>query len=376
MNNSSNVEDVIQKLNERLGINIDRFSYDYDIINTILEFVNKGNELVDEFIDNYNFENLRSNNLDRFFNVFGINRMSGNNDDLFTLDVKYINPNNTFNILKNCIIKYNDDFFQVLKDVIINSENSNIVVQKVFQYTAIAEPLFTNDGLLSFDKNFISSTDDVNLETEFSQNMFFVSITKSSNEIESDFEYLERSKNILQFFGFSNEKKIEQLLLQDKRIKSIDINSLNGSTNITIFPYKLEELDEIIKYNKYVVDYYKNSNIILIKPNLVEFNISGLFIQLIKFNEYEMLKDKIIGSLNSTLSLINSESTIKRDHFINTIKNVIKEFTNIDDKISYNNITVNYKYYFRNNYNISIFGDYLDEFTINKTDVITLGKVV
>ena len=373
-------DDIIKKIKDRLGIDIDKFSYDYDIIKVIDEFSSYNKELINDFINGYNFENLSSNNLDKFFHTFGIDRTVGNNDDLYNLDIKYSSKNNTINILKDCTIKYNNEFYKVLKDTIINEDNSILTIQKIFNNTPIKEPLFTNDGLLSFDKKFVKSNDDsnINLENEFSKNMFVISCTKTSNEIESDFEYLEKAKNILQNFGYSNEKKIELELLKDSRIKSISINNINGNTNITIFPNNLEELDEIIKYNQHVVDFYKNSNIVLIKPNLVEINVSGLFSQLIFYDEYETIKPSIINDFKTSLSLLYSNNeviTIKADELINSIKTIIDRIGFTKD-IDYNSISINYKYYFRNNYQTPIFGSYIDNsLEVKKSDIITLGTI-
>lgn len=373
-------DDIIKKIKDRLGIDIDKFSYDYDIIKVIDEFSSYNKELINDFINGYNFENLSSNNLDKFFHTFGIDRTVGNNDDLYNLDIKYSSKNNTINILKDCTIKYNNEFYKVLKDTIINEDNSILTIQKIFNNTPIKEPLFTNDGLLSFDKKFVKSNDDsnINLENEFSKNMFVISCTKTSNEIESDFEYLEKAKNILQNFGYSNEKKIELELLKDSRIKSISINTLNGNTNITIFPNNLEELDEIIKYNQHVVDFYKNSNIVLIKPNLVEINVSGLFSQLIFYDEYETIKSTIINDFKTSLSLLYSNDDviiIKSDELINSIKSIIDRLGFTKD-IDYNSISINYKYYFRNNYQVPIFGSYIDtNLEVKKSDIITLGTI-
>lgn len=373
-------DDIIKKIKDRLGIDIDKFSYDYDIIKVIDEFSSYNKELINDFINGYNFENLSSNNLDKFFHTFGIDRTVGNNDDLYNLDIRYSSKNKTINIFKDCTIKYNNEFYKVLKDTIINEDNSILTIQKIFNNTPIKEPLFTNDGLLSFDKKFVKSNDDtnINLENEFSKNMFVISCTKTSNEIESDFEYLEKAKNILQNFGYSNEKKIELELLKDSRIKSISINTLNGNTNITIFPNNLEELDEIIKYNQHVVDFYKNSNIVLIKPNLVEINVSGLFSQLIFYDEYETIKSTIINDFKTSLSLLYSNDDviiIKSDELINSIKSIINRI-GFTKNIDYNSITINYKYYFRNNYQVPIFGSYIDtNLEVKKSDIITLGTI-
>lgn len=377
---STRTEEIISKIQDRLGISIDRFSYDYDIIDTLSSCYDGTDEIINQFMDTYNFENLKSNNLDNFLNFFDIHRRSGTNDDLYTVKLKYSsNSGNVMNILKNCTVKYDNEFYKVLKDSIISNDENFITMQKIFNVTPIDEPVFSNDGILTFDKNFIKSSEpNIVIESEFSKKITAISITRNPTEKESDFEFLEKAKSILQSYGYSNEKKIELTLLKDNRIKSVYITSDDGTTNITIFPNNIEEIDKIIKYNQNVVDYYKASNIILHKPNLFEINIRNIEVQLANYGNTDTIKEIILEDLKSTLSSLYSDDDkikITKDDIISTIKNSVSNYSK-NYNIDYNNVNIFYNYYYKNNYKNPIYTDIIYDFkTIRKTDIITLGNI-
>lgn len=290
--------DIVSKVEKNLGISLDRNSYDYDILKTVSDFLTNNQDTVRSFINSYTFENLESNNLDNFLNFFDVYRSVGNNEDLYSLKLKYVSSNqNSLTILKNCTIKLENSYYKVLKDTVLNSEENILTVQKIFNIDEVKEPVYSNKGTLVLDKNYVKSSQDVILESDLPKNLYVISIIREANEKESDFEFLEKAKSILQSYGYSNEKKIELTLLKDNRIKSVYITSDGGTTNITIFPKNIEEIDEIIKYNQNVVDYYKASNIILHKPNLFEINIRNIEVQLANYGNTDTIKEIILEDL-------------------------------------------------------------------------------
>lgn len=370
---------IISKLENNLDIKIDRNSYDYDILKTISDFIEDSDNLTKGFINSYTFENLESRNLDNFLNFFDSYRVVGNNEDLYTIKLKYIsNIKNSLNILKNCIIKFENSFYKVLKDTIINSEESILTVQKIFNITEIQEPLYSNKGTMCFDKKFVKSSMDVVLESEFPKNLYVLSIIRNPSEKESDFEFMEKSKNLLQSYGYSNLKKIELMLQEDKRIRSTYIVDSNGSTDIIIFPNKLSELDVIIEYNKNIVEFYKSSNINLVKPNLFEISVSDFLEQINSVANINAISETIITDLKITLSLLYSDTDsliLKRSDIIETLKNSVYKL-NISDEIDYNSVNVVFKYFYKNNYNEHILMDFIREsIIINKSDLLTFGTL-
>lgn len=371
--------DIVSKVEKNLGISLDRNSYDYDILKTVSDFLTNNQDTVRSFINSYTFENLESNNLDNFLNFFDVYRSVGNNEDLYSLKLKYVSSNqNSLTILKNCTIKLENSYYKVLKDTVLNSEENILTVQKIFNIDEVKEPVYSNKGTLVLDKNYVKSSQDVILESDLPKNLYVISIIREANEKESDFEFLEKSKNILQSYGYSNLKKIELILLNDKRIKSISTVDLNNSTNIIIFPNRLEELDDIIDYNKNIVDFYKASNIVLLKPNLFEVNISGLASQLNLLGDLKTILETVVNDLKITLSLLYSETdvlTLKREDIISSLKRSINGLY-LGGEIDYSNVYVNYNYYYRNNYNTPILNDIISDYeTVKKSDILTLGSI-
>lgn len=370
---------IVSKLQDNLGINIDTNSYDYDILKSISDFLGNNEDYVNEFINSYTFENLESNNLDNFLNFFDVYRTVGNNEDLYSIKLKYISTNqNSLSILKNCTVKLENSYYKVLKDTNINDEENILTVQKIFNNQEISEPVYSNKGTLVLDKKYIKSSYEVILESDLPKNLYIISISRNPAERESDFEFMEKSKKLLQSYGYSNLKKIELTLLEDSRIKSIHTVDSNNSTNIIIFPNKLDELDNIIEYNKNIVDFYKSSNIVLLKPNLFEVNISGLASQLNLLGDLKTMLEIIINDLKITLSLLYSETDIlvlKREDIISSLKRSINNL-HLDGEINYSNVYINYNYYYRNNYNVPILNDVInDSETVKKSDILTLGSI-
>lgn len=373
-------EKIVSKIKDNLNIEIDDFSYDAEILKAIADCTSDIDDIANEFMNSYNFETMKSSNLDNFMNFFDIYRTAGNNEDLYSIKLKYISSSqNVINILKNCTVQIENSYYKVLKDTVISEEECILTVQKIFNSNNISEPVYSNKGTLCLDKNYIkSSQDDIILEVELPKNLYVISFLQNVNEKENDFEFLEKSKNIMQAYGYSNEKKIELTLLEDTRIKSLYTITKNATTNIIIFPKKLEELDEIIKYNKYVVDYYKSSNIVLLKPNLFEINISGLMSQLNLLGDAETMLETITNDLKTTLSLLWSESetlTLKRDDLIQSLKKTINNFY-LSGEIDYRTVIINYNYYYKNNYNVPIMNNVIDDSEIvKKSDIIVLGSI-
>lgn len=370
---------IVSKLEDNLGIQIDKNSYDYDFIKTISDFLGSNNDLVNRFINSYTFENLEASNLDNFLNFFDIYRKVGNNEDLYSIKLKYVPSNqNVLSILKNCTVQFENSYYKVLKDTIIKDEETILTVQRIFNNNEIQEPVYSNKGTLVFDKKYLKTSENVIIESDLSKNLYTISVIRESGERESDFEFLEKSKNILQSYGYSNLKKIELTLLEDTRIKSIHTVDSNNSTNIIIFPNSLEELDDIIEYNKNVVDIYKSSNIVLLKPNIFEVNISGLTSQLNLLGDLKTMLETITADLKISLSLLYSETdtlTLKREDIISSLKKSINNLY-LNGEIDYNNVRVNYNYYYRNNYNSPILNDVISDYEIvKKSDILTLGSI-
>lgn len=375
-----NLENMILTIKEKLGIEVDRNSFDYEILETINKFSSYIDNQNLEFLNAHTFENLKSKNLDNFLNFFNMYRTKGNNSDIYEFEFLYNSFQENISISYNAIFKYNNELYKNIRATIVNNERTILYAQKIFTIEEILLPVFSMNGVVMFSKNDIKISDEkLDVLVELPKKLNLISFSIKENEVESDFDYLEKSKNILQSFGYSNLKKIELTLLQDTRIKSVFIDDNNGYTNITIFPKELSELDNIIKYNQHVVDYYKSSNIVLLKPNIAEISILGLQTQIILRDDYTTLNSLVLDKLNLVLNHLYAEDgevTIDSSELVYHIKSVFDNYYDKNILIDYNRLSVQMNYFFKENYNIPIIVEEIyNKKTIKSTDVLTIGQI-
>lgn len=376
-----NLDIMIEKIQDRLGIQIDSGSFDYEFLNVLNQFSSYLDNKNLEFLNAHTFENLKDDNLDGFLNYFNMYRTRGNNNDVYEFELIYNSSQENISIKDEAIFSYNNEFYRNIRKVIIGKEKSILYAQKIFTTEKINNPIFSINGVLIFDNNSIEiSNPNLILSYELPKKLKLISYKITPNETESDISFMERSKSVLQNLGYSNLKKIELTLLKDTRIKSVYIDDQNGYSNIIIFPNNLSEIDEIIKYNNYVVDYFKSSKINLLKPNVVEVNLDGLKSQLFLRDDYEVITSLINSALNETLSLLKTDSNnnliLSKTDLIYAIKNVFDNYNDSNLSIDYNQLNISTRYYFRTNYKVPIsIENIYDEKTIESTDVITLGFI-
>lgn len=376
-----NLNLIIKKIQDKLGIQIETDSFDYEFLNVLNQLSTYLDSKSFEFLNDHTFENLKDKNLDSFLNYFNIYRTKGNNNDIYEFELLYNSLHENISIDNEAVFSYNNEFYRAIKKVIITKERNTLYAQKIFSTNKIENPIFSIDGTLIFDEKALElSNSKLDISYELPRKLKFISFRVASAETESDLSFMERSKSILQNFGYSNLKKIESTLLKDTRIKSVYIDDQNGYSNIIVFPNNLSEIDDIIKYNNYVVEYFKSSRINLLKPNVVEVNIDGLRTQLFMRDDYEFIVSLINLALNKTLSLLKTDSNdnfiLSKSDIIYSIKNVFENYKDSDIPIDYTQINVSIRYYFRTNYKVPIIIENVyDEKDIEKTDVITMGII-
>lgn len=368
--------EFLKNLSQKLGFEIDKSSFDYDILKALFEQNNDYKKEVQEILNKVIFENMKGEDLDNFLSFFNIHRKQENDENLYTLNLSFKSNNNSFNIKENCLILINGEYFNNIKNVSIQNEKEEIIIQKTYK-NEIKNQVSGNNGIIILDKDFCY-VENGNIQDESSK-LFVISLSKNKRNSETDFEFLERSKSILQEFGYDNKTKIKETLLKDKRIKNIKILEEDNVTNIIVYPFKIDEIDDIINSNKHVVDYYKNSIVNLIKPNLYKLNINFLKSQLIYFPNFDNLIIDLENEIKFYLSnlYVNKENKIKINK--NKIMLLIDNFVNT----KYENITIDLSmieisldFYFRNNYKEAMFSNNLEkEIEIDNHNMISFGQV-
>lgn len=368
--------DFLKNLSQKLGFDVDRNSFDYDILKALFEQNNDYKREVQNILSKVIFENMRGQDLDNFLSFFNIYRRQDNDENLYTLTLSFKSNNNSFNIKEDCLMLINNNVYKNIKNVSVSNEREEVTVQKIYNQE-IKNQISGNNGLIVLDSSYCS-VESGNLSDESSK-LFVISLKQNVFNKESDFEFLERSKNILQELGYDNKTKIKEVLLRDSRIKNIKIKEEDNVTNIIIYPFKIDEIDEIINSNKHIVEYYKNSIVNLVKPNLYVLNIEFLKEQLSYFPDFTNLIVDVESEIKNFLSNLyvgkENKIRIKKLSLINLVDNFLSSrYENVYYDLKPLEISVDF--YFRNNYKDSIYSvdveDYID---IDDYNMISFGKV-
>lgn len=368
--------DFLKNLSQKLGFDVDRNSFDYDILKALFEQNNDYKREVQNILSKVIFENMRGQDLDNFLSFFNIYRKQDNDENLYTLTLSFKSNNNSFNIKEDCLMLINNNVYKNIKNVSVSNEREEVTVQKIYNQE-IKNQISGNNGLIVLDSSYCS-VENGNLSDESSK-LFVISLKQNIFNKESDFEFLERSKNILQELGYDNRTKIKEVLLRDSRIKNIKIKEEDNVTNIIIYPFKIDEIDEIINSNKHIVEYYKNSIVNLVKPNLYVLNIEFLKEQLSYFPDFTNLIVDVESEIKNFLSNLyvgkENKIRIKKLSLINLVDNFLSSrYENVYYDLKPLEISVDF--YFRNNYKDSIYSvdveDYID---IDDYNMISFGKV-
>lgn len=368
--------DFLKNLSQKLGFDVDRNSFDYDILKALFEQNNDYKREVQNILSKVIFENMRGQDLDNFLSFFNIYRRQDNDENLYTLTLSFKSNNNSFNIKEDCLMLINNNVYKNIKNVSVNNEREEVTVQKIYNQE-IKNQISGNNGLIVLDSSYCS-VENGNLSDESSK-LFVISLKQNVFNKESDFEFLERSKNILQELGYDNKTKIKEVLLRDSRIKNIKIKEEDNVTNIIIYPFKIDKIDEIINSNKHIVEYYKNSIVNLVKPNLYVLNIEYLKEQLSYFPDFTNLIVDVESEVKNFLSNLyvgkDNKIRIKKFNLIKLIDNFLSSrYENVYYDLKPLEVSVDF--YFRNNYKDSIYSvdveDYID---IDDYNMISFGKV-
>ena len=371
---NGNFNIFLEKISEKLGFKIDNSSFDYDILKSLFDINVSFKKEYEKLLDKVIFENLKGKDLDNFLSFFNIIRKKNNNDELYTLVLKFNVNNNSFIIKEGCTINIDNKSYKNIKTTSINNEKELLTVQKISKQDIIKQ-IIGNNGSIILDENYVSvNTGNIN---DVSSNLLFLGFNINNVEQETDFEFLERAKNILQSYGYNNKEKIKFELLKDERIKNIKIKENDNVTEIIIYPKELSKIDEIINFNKHLVDYYKNSIVELINPNLYMFNIKNIKEQIyyIAYNE-EIIKEleEYMKSYFNSIFVENNNIIFSRTDFIVELKKFFSNKPQI--QLNYDLVEIEYQFFYKNNYQDFIYSKMLDdELKIKDENIISFGSV-
>lgn len=354
---------------------IDTNTFDYDILNAIYLASSSVEGGINNFLSSLDYENKTGADLDRYMNMFNIYRISGNPQDIYQFEVSN-NGDQQIKILKDSIIEFEKSYYKISKDLIINSNSKNIITgYRTYSSYSFETPIFSAGGEIKFDKKSCFSEKETNISEYFPKYIKLISLELLSNDSESDLSFLERSKSMISSMGFSNNKKIENAILNNPEIKGIYSDNINGTTIMTIFPNNLSNIDDLISYSEEIVRYYQDSFVKIAKPNLIEIRIINLKNQLLHIPEYEKLLNIISNLISEYLSNSLIDNSIKKSDIFNIITDTLKTY-NITNNLNFNIIKVKNYFYWNVNYNSPILiEDIKDSLNIGNNNIISFGNI-
>ena len=91
--------DFLKNLSQKLGFDVDRNSFDYDILKALFEQNNDYKREVQNILSKVIFENMRGQDLDNFLSFFNIYRRQDNDENLYTLTLSF--KKQSFRIIKS-----------------------------------------------------------------------------------------------------------------------------------------------------------------------------------------------------------------------------------------------------------------------------------
>ncbi|MGL6100979.1 MAG: hypothetical protein ACRC0G_15330 [Fusobacteriaceae bacterium] len=366
-------EDFLNKIEETLGANIDPSSIDTKIFKCFYDLTYAISEKTETEVKSMFFENLRGNDLDNVMEFFDTYRNRGGDSDLYEFNL-YNSSEKTFLIKKGSVLNFENKSYKVLQDIYINKGLNELVCQQNGQVSDFNKPVFTKDGVIVFNADSISGAFK-DITSIFTSAVKLSTYRIQSDEIESDFEFKEKSKSVMQSLGLSNSFKIKSEILGNPNVKNVVVSEEDDLTRFVVVPISLSVADDVLENAKEIAKYFKNGNVVVELPSVVEVELSGVD-QLFVFEEnYQEIKDDIVSIMLEYLST-NFTGSIQKNKIIDMIQTIVDNKAVIKNHDVYK-IKVFYNFYSKDNYETSILtAEIINNKNIEDNSVVTFGRIV
>lgn len=271
--------------------NVSQSGLDLDVselsfFNKIIEALSIGSSdiitVIDEMASQNTFDLTNNNNLDFIFDFFNIKRLK-TTSETWKLDFAYTG-NVIFTVKAGAYFFIDDKTYQVRYSTEVQNEyRLKTFSLELFEVENIE---YSNFELFEFAgiKALSTGFSFVGEKLTFSE-LLTNSLTKTDFSIvatttESDYSFLNRAKNILQFLSADTNYKIKNSILELANVTDVLIENRDFDTIITVIPSNIESLELTLDYCNEVVNYYKTHNFILKKPILNGITIKNLLNQI------------------------------------------------------------------------------------------------
>lgn len=317
MNINTKISDILIKIQETMNIDVSQYSYTAQIVSSIVKSFPELYDSINEIINQSTIETKRGNSLDDFLNFFNISRLT--NSSSVYVNFSFLYKGEGYLLLpKGTKFEYGGIVYEVSIDYSI-SKSSDLIKVICIATPYTLDTSFIQFGSLKIFTNGISiENTDSNKINYLINNMDFYGFDENSNQLESDMEYLERSKSIIQTMGMSNLSKITNTIKNiDGVYDCIPIEKTNY-TDIFIIPIDYDTINDTMVKVKEIVDYYKSNNINIKKPFVISFNIENLLTQ-VPLDLQEFTTSSIKNYLKN---LPINEYTINHDEIIKIVYDI------------------------------------------------------
>ncbi|MGL4989380.1 MAG: hypothetical protein ACRC5F_09110 [Cetobacterium sp.] len=365
-------DEFLNKIGESLNLNIDPSSLDVKIFKCFYDLTSAISSKTETEVKSMFFENLRGNDLDRVMEFFDTYRGRGGDSDLYTFEL-FNSSEKSFLIKKGSLLNFENNSYKILQDTYVGSGLNNLICQQNGIVVDFNKPLFTKDGVICFGAENVSGVFK-DVHGQFTSSVKLSTFNIQNDEIESDFEFKEKSKSIMQSFGMSNSFKIKSEIMENSDVKNVVITEENDLTKLTIIPTSLSLAKDTLEFSKEIVKYYKNGNVVPESPCVLEIELERVNQMLTFDKNADLVKDAISSFVIEYLST-NFNGSIQRSKVISLIQEAINlnaEFKNHD----VSQVEVKYNFYSKDNYESPILKAKITNVkSVNENTVVTFGRI-
>ena len=358
LNKESYLRNVLQRL-EAKGFDISEESNLKEILSTLSEVDNENIEIKNKIINSLNFENRTGKELEEFFEFFGIYKFK--NYNTVNKSAEIINSGNrTITIKGSSRFLVNDKtYMSVLDQTFEQNTRKEFHFIKYIIYKKIETDHIDIGGfkiLISDIK--IDGIEGSQEKLKYINNNIAIINFKEFSLEESDNDFINRAKAILQSYGDGNMKKIKNYILGIEGVADVVIEEKIDNLILKIIPENIKLIDDVIDKAQEAIIYFSSNHIQIEKPSITEIEVDGLTTQLVKW----FGKDKNINIRKVLLDIkrviksyvkevyFEDKKTISRDTIEFLINRYFSE-SNMQFSLDESNLNIFYKVYSSEDYN-------------------------
>lgn len=276
--NTTRLENVKHQLKLK-GFDVSGNSNLGEILNLIFNGISDNSKDIEKIVNELTFDGRSGQLLDELYNFFGIPRIIKNTKEV---SLTFYNNNSKKIIIgSNTLVEINGETYRVTTEQNINPYSTNVIyaVPSGVNLNLIDDYVQIGNTKIRLNNITIDSIEENN-KSDYLYKYVLISNTVTTLDKESDLEYSARAKGLIQHFSDSNITKIKSYIMGIEDVSDVKIYKEFNRTRIVIIPSDIKYLNKIIEQAIESVDFFSSSMIVIDKPTITQFNISGITKQL------------------------------------------------------------------------------------------------